>query len=304
MKKTFAVLSAALPLAVILTGCAQIAETVGNATENNSSSTNWIVDGQVETAGGSYSSIKVSDEIMNKMYEEVVPGKTYADIVNKETGEKLEGDPGSLHLQLREMVIPYFFDEFIDSTALEGGEPAFADWKAKNLADGTFASVPYTKEYLDGVHGEPRPVLTSEIINKAGGLKFIHDGKPRVTDANITFGEITWSSSQDGVYYNVATDWSVDYRITDATIVDMLKAMNTTNKATDDEVKEVLTDEAKDGTGENTLRVHGTAVWHIMASGENDKLPFYYVLAPTDFSMNPFIKPEFHPPAPATPAAP
>lgn len=297
MKKSFALLAGALPLAIVLAGCAQIEETVGNITGNHSWSKNLTVDGKVETSGGSYSTIKVGDAFMNA---NVYGGPDFVDIDNPETGEKMTIHPP----HLRERISRYFFDEFIDSTALEGGEPTLTAWKAEKLAAGTFSAAPFTKQWLDGAleGGAPIAALTAEILAKDGGLAFIHDGKPRMTDANISFGEATWTKNDDGTIVKITSDWSVDYRVTDKTAVEMLKAQN---KFSDDDVQQYLTDEVKDGAGENKLHISGTAEWYLQSpAGDLTNDPLYLINATYKRTLEPFVKPEFHTPAPTAPAAP
>jgi hypothetical protein len=299
MKKQSVLLAGALPLALILAGCAQIESTVGDITGKHSYSKNLTVDGKVDAADGSYSSIKVSDDFLNQTVNGGTPdGKPFVDIINPETGQKMSTHPP----EYRERVTRLFFDEFIDSTALEGGESTLTEWKVRKVADNTIATTPFTKEWLDGVHGKSFPVLTTESIAPAGGLKFIHDGKPRMTDASLTFGETTWTRNDDGDLVRVIADWSVDYRITDATAAEMLKVQN---KLSDGEVQNYLTDAAKDGSGENTLHVYGQAEWYLLSqSGELRTAPVYLISNPSRYSLESVVKPEFHTAAPTAPAAP
>lgn len=301
MKKSSVLLAGALPLALILAGCAQIEETVGNVTGNHSYSKNLTVDGKVDTADGSYSSVTASGDYMNRAVNEgLTNGEGMIVIDNPDTGEKL-----MVQAQiLRNRTVTYFFNEFIDSTALEGGAPALASWKSEKVAAGEFDTAPFTKEWLDGVHGQSIPVLSADFLGKDGGLKFIHDGKPRMTDASITFGAMSWTRNNDGAVIKMASDWSVDYRVTDQTVIDVLKAQN---KFSDEDVAKYLTDDVKDGSGENTLTVSGKADWFVLdnpGGGTPGTTPIYLISAQLDRTFGPFIKPEFRTAAPTAPAAP
>jgi hypothetical protein len=302
MKKSFALLAGALPLAIVLSGCAQIEETVGNITGNQSHSRSLTVNGKVDTSDGSYSTVKASDEFRNNIVNSGISptGSQQWPINNPETGEKMEIHPA----HIRGNIITYFFDEFIDSSALEGGAPALDAFKAEKLSSKAFSAAPFTKEWLDGKHGESHPALTAEFIAKDGGFKPIHDGKPRMKDANISFGEITWTQNDDGHIIKIASDWSVDYRVTEETVAEMMKAQN---KLSDADVQQYLTDDVKDGRGENILKVTGTADWYVLphAGGlDLNTAPIYLISTQFNRTFAPFVKPEFHTPAPTAPAAP
>lgn len=276
----------------MMSGCAQIQDAVGNITGNHSYSKNLTVDGKVDVADGSYSSVKVSDDFLNKAINEgMVQGRSFVDINNPETGQKMSVHPP----QYRGDVIQYFFNEFIDSTALEGGDATLAAWKKAKLADGTLAPAAFTREWLNGIHGESTPVLTVGTMTKTGGVKLIHDGKPRMKDANITFGEMSWKENKDGSIVKLETEWSVDYRITDETAIAMLKNQN---GYSDEEVKKYVTDEAQDGKGENTVSFTGKADWWF--AGES----IYLIGTPYHHSLKSVIKPEFHTTAPTAPVTP
>ena len=54
--------------------------------------------------------------------------------------------PATIPIQaqiLRNRTVAYFFNEFIDSTAIEGGAPALATWKSEKLAAGAFVEAPF-----------------------------------------------------------------------------------------------------------------------------------------------------------------
>lgn len=300
MKKSFALLAGTLPLAVILSGCAQIEESIGNATGNHSNSKNLTVDGKVDGADGSYSTIAPSNEFLDKIRKESLPdGKMSVDIANSDTGEKLSVDPTMLRLT----AAGYFFNEFIDSTALEGGAPTLAAWKTKKLTDGTLAPVATTKEWLDNPKGV-LPVLTADNMSSAGSMKFIHDGKPRMKDADITFGKTTWHENNGGGYVvKISSDWWVDYRVTDETVMARVKAIN---KLSDDEVKSQLTAEAQDGKGENIIRTYGTADWYLY-SGSSHMDGAWVNGVETQFKNRlpeSIVKPEFRSAEPTPPATP
>jgi hypothetical protein len=117
MKKSFALLAGTLPLVVTLAGCAQIQDAVGNITGNHSYSKNLTVDGKVDATDGSYETINVSDDFLNKAVNEgLTEGQSLVVIDNPEIGQKMSVQPQIL----RNKIVRYFFNEFIDSTALEG----------------------------------------------------------------------------------------------------------------------------------------------------------------------------------------
>jgi hypothetical protein len=144
-------------------------------------------------------------------------------------------------------------------------------------------------------------VLTVGTMTKAGGTQLIHDGKPRMTDANIKFGEMSWAENSDGQLVKLSSEWSVDYRITDETAISMLKNQN---GYSEEEVKKYVTDEAQDGNGENTVTLTGKAEWWLLAKSGDISDPWIYLIStPYHHSLKSVIKPEFQTEAPTGPAA-
>lgn len=294
MKKSFAILGA-LPLAIVLSSCSQVSGLV-ESVAGHSYSKNIAVDGTVETPTGSYQSIKRSDDFINAVVHKVEAEGRDQKITNPETGEIMEYSPSPVRSYLTE----FFFDKWIDSPALEGDQAALTEWTNKAIADGTFSSSEWTKSWAEGGKGGwVIPALTTTKITTSGGPAdvaidgFIHDGKPRMTDASIDFGDATWVSNADGTILSQKTTFYVDYRVSDATAKSMLMAYN---KYSAEEVDKYLTDEAKDGKGENKLHVYGNVEWFVQMDGT---MAIYQITPEPRYSLESVIRPEFHTAAPA-----
>lgn len=159
----------------------------------------------------------------------------------------------------QKLAVDYLVQEFLDSTALEGGDGEFQQWHAATAA----------KFFSDSVLGETiqNPGENKIILGNFGTNKLmpalIHDGAPRVKDVRIT--EVAavykpWETAagltQQDMLYNI--DFEAGYRVDDANgaaFVGQHVGM------TGEQVlaSQYATDKLKDGSGENVYRAKGYA---------------------------------------------
>lgn len=279
-----------IALAFTLTGCNYVDAGVDFAKSAVTDDTvgEHMTKGEVvETANGSYTRVKASEDHLNS-FATAPEGEREALIGNTDpNGAALDtGRSG-----LKQAITEYFYSHFIDSSALEGGSKTMKAWTADAIKKGNLTDTKYTKEWLDLPGGYP--VLSSERITNTSTLEpFIHDGKPRLKDANIEFGaddKFKWEDTADGIIYGVPTTWSVDYRITDEAVFEMMRVQ--LKKKSEDEVLAMLKDEAKDGKGENILRITGDSFFDLR--GSEDGYQIYVVDHGIKADLPDVVKPEF-----------
>lgn len=280
MKKKLGLLAMPLALAFTLTGCNYVDAAVDaaeQATGSDEVGTTMTKGKKIETEAGGYTKVRASDVTLNSI-----------------KGSKVLGGDGKYYghdsRTAKSTITEYFYDHFIDSTALEGGAKSLESWKKAAINQTMFLDTEYATEWLK--HPESAPVLTAKIIApKVENLSFINDGKPRLTDANLTFNDKKTYVEEypEGWIMTVPTTWEVDYRITDETLLQSLRAANP--KATDESILERLTDEAKDGKGENVVHVSGTADFTMLAGSEEKIYAFSH--QPKSTFGEDIIRPEF-----------
>lgn len=267
-----------IALAFTLTGCNYVDAGIKQVQKDSAESAvgpNLDTGKKIETEGASYTKVRASDDLLNSIQGAKVLGGD---------GE----DYGHDSITAKYAVAEYFYRYFIDSTALEGGKKSLEAWKKAAIKQGVLSDTDYSLGWLK----DPKsvPVLTTDSFDSTNIKSFIHDGKPRMTDANLTFDDkkIYVEEYPDGWVMTVPTTWDVDYRITDETLLQMIRHQNP--KGTDEEILEGLTDEAQDGKGENPLRISGTADFTVLL-GEEAKI--YAVGHQSKFSYGDAIRPEF-----------
>lgn len=107
---------------------------------------------------------------------------------------------------------------------------------------------------MQGVPGK------GHLFGKTTTATLIHDGRPRIADADIKFGDARWVQNEDGVFVLLDTEWSVNYRASEDVAREIVK--NNAN-TTDEQWAEFLKEEPKYGKGETLIRVEGTAIWWV-----------------------------------------
>lgn len=265
----------AVTLAASMSGCAQIQSAYEQATGTGYSD-KLTADGKVETPTGTYTSIRVSDKYLNSVYG-TVTGDGLPAIPNKDgSGQMMQYNVSGT----RGFVTRYFFNDWIDSIALEGGAGEFNTWKSQGFQTGKLVSAPYTTAWLNGEKGSKG---TQGILGKAhlfgkSSASLIHDGRPRISDADIKFGKAKWVQNDDGVFVLLDSEWTVNYRVSEEVARDIAK---TNVNTTDEQWAKFLKEEPKYGKGETLVRVAGTATWWVKEGPGNpsESSSIYFVEA-------------------------
>lgn len=275
LKKSVALMVCAATLVASLSGCTQIQSAYEQATGTGYSD-KLTADGKVETPTGAYTSIRVSDKYLNSVYGGVT-GDGLPAIPNKDDSSQMMQYNIS---GTRGFVTRYFFNDWIDSIALEGGADEFNTWKSQGFETGKLLSAPYTTAWLNGEKGSQgvQGVLGKGNLFGKSSASLIHDGRPRISDADIKFGDAQWAETEDGVFVLVASEWSVNYRVSE----DVAREVAKTNvNTTDVQWAEFLKEEPKYGKGETLVRVEGTATWWVKEGSGNasESSSIYFVEA-------------------------
>lgn len=304
MKNKFALRAVpfAVALTLTMTGCGYVESAIGKAknmttdtaaeaTPDHTVGTSMIKDEVIKTDRGSYAKVKASPAYLGSLSGGKSDAEMSVDSELSESGIWIASEYDRFALKIS--VAAYFFDHFIDSPALEGGAEERKEWVRDAIYDGVLSDSAYTKKWA--ADPDNYPILTTaNLIGNPGLKSFINDGGPRMTNATIKFGkakDFTYGETEDGLVWSIPTTWSVDYRITDETVFDMLRAQN--KDSSDAEIRAEMTEEAQDGKGENTLRITGESDFHrVDSSGQGQVM--YAVGAEIKYTLESAIKPEFH----------
>lgn len=279
MKKKIALLAVPVALAFTLSGCNYVDAGIQQIQKDSAESKigpNLDTGKEVKTEDGSYLKVRASDDFNNAIENSVVL---------LEDGE--DSEIGSSYFT--RAVSEYFFSHFIDSTALEGGEKTMKAFKAAALKQKALSNTKHTKDWLATKNSQP--VLTTTFLGIKNLKPFIHDGDPRLTDATLNFDEKKFVAVEtpDGYVTRVPAKWTADYRITDETLLNMLVDQNPAEN--EEDIRAGLTDEAKDGRGENRLHVDGTLEVDVLMTEDGPKI--YGVGVNAKYSHDDAVKPEY-----------
>ncbi|MDM7991417.1 hypothetical protein QNO03_13285 [Arthrobacter sp. zg-Y877] len=274
-------LLAGAAVVLALSGCAEM-KSAYEAVAGPSHSEKLEIDGEVETPTGKYASIRVSDDYINSVLD--AAGSGSVDIPNRDDPTM----PLSTYHPIRERatITRYFFNDWLDSAALEGGAEDFNAWKAAALAEGKLSSSPTTLSWLNGeLGGQDQWGVLGEgnLFGSARESTLIHDGKPRIADADISFGDASWSQRDEGYYTVLDTEWWVNYRVSEEVAREISRSQANT---TDEQWEAFLEEEPKHGDGETFVRVEGTAAWWLEQGHEgHGNVPIYFI----EYTANPSI---------------
>lgn len=148
--------------------------------------------------------------------------------------------------------VDYMTKEFIDSTALEGGDAAYQEWYANS------APKYYSESILPEIATNPGE--NKIILGNFGQNKFmpnlIHDGKPREKTLDLKVTGFKAVPEYNGVEYSI--EYNAAYRVDDANaakFVGLHTGLSSEAVLQSKYAKDVL----KDGTGENLYRAKGFA---------------------------------------------
>jgi hypothetical protein len=258
-------------LALTVTGCSALPNLTGTgpdgAAEAAPSYGEAVGSGEmVTTPSGTYERIKL---------HEGSPAYDYAWLTRRHRDAWGWTVPEAAGAQ--KLAVDYVTQEFLDSTALEGGDAEFSTWHASNAS----------RYFAERIIGDTlqNPGETKLILGNFGENKFIpaliHDGSPRVKELDLTLGGAGFvdeggnfvdDTHPDGTLLNEPSGpvvtwlrfdipFKAGYRVDDtngAALVGQHVGM------TGEEVlaSKYATDKLKDGSGENVYRGEGHAqVW-------------------------------------------
>lgn len=185
----------------------------------------------------------------------------------------------------QKLIADYMVKEFVDSSALEGGDPAFREWHTTTA-----------KSYYEGNVYEQvaaNPAQSNVILGNFGGNNslpegFIHDGSPREKslDMKVT-GFLPFDNGADkGIEYSV--EYTAEYRVDDANaakFAGLHAGMTAEQFAASPKARSNL----KDGTGENIYRAKGTANI-IVGKNANNEWKIIGFRSQTDFDTSDFTQ--------------
>jgi hypothetical protein len=235
--------------ALSLTGCGAIAGTgVPNASANAAVASYGHAIGsgeKVQSELGSYERITADPS---------VPQYTYAEstALMNEVGFTAQDSTDAQRL-----VVDYMVREFIDSSALNGGDKAYNDWFA-NTAPKYFAENSYKAMSLNPSDG----IALIGNNNGTGVPNLIHDGAPRVKNVDLNVSGFRPFSEEGGKYVKYSIQYKAAYRVDDKnaaalaakygnmSVADFLAANNANPKL-------------KDNTGENVFGASGNVNFYV-----------------------------------------
>ena len=188
----------------------------------------------------------------------------------------------------QKVAVNYMTKEFIDSTALEGGDEAFKEWHsttAKNY-------------YSDAVYNEiaNNPGETKIILGNFGQNKFmpnlIHDGTPREKSLDLTlngYGPYNDQPGYDAVMFSI--EYTAEYRVDDANAAEFIGKHTPTPMSGAEVIQsKYAKDSLKDGSGENVYRAKGYA--NIVVAKEAGGFKIIGFQSKADFDTTDFANPD------------
>lgn len=180
--------------------------------------------------------------------------------------------------------IDYMAKEFIDSTALEGGDGEYSEWYAST------ASKYYSAAILPEIAQNPGE--NKIILGNFGTNKFmpnlIHDGNPRAKTLDLKVTGFAAVPSYSGVEYSIEFDAA--YRVDDANAAKFVGSYVGLSGEAFTQSK-YAKDSLKDGTGENLYRAKGYANV-IVTKEENGQMKLIGFSSKADFDTTNFANPD------------
>lgn len=182
-------------------------------------------------------------------------------------------------------VINYMVNEFVDSTALEGGDAAFQNWYANDAKP--YYSGPLYQEL--GQVGGSSNVILGNFAGAKSMPNLIHDGAPRekTLDLNVSgFMPYSDGAGNNGIGYTV--EYTAEYRVDDSNAAEF--AGSTLGQTAEQFLAGPMAKESiKDGKGENVYRVKGHANI-ITAKDANNEWKIIGFTSSTDFDTSDFTQ--------------
>lgn len=147
-------------------------------------------------------------------------------------------------LEGQQFAVKFLTEEAFDSKTLDGDDASFEEWV------GTYARDNMLESQLETIaRGTGTIIRTDETLTMP---TLIRDGGPRVKAYDIRVTSVTGGATDDGSFLAVYAKISVSYRVTDEGLLQFAKD-NVMVGGTEENVLSFLSEEAKDGTGENLV---------------------------------------------------
>lgn len=230
---------------------------------------------KVETPTGTYEKIIMNPDAEAYQYKPI-PGDEQA--LQGMGWTVSDGAAGQKH------AVDYMTKEFIDSTALEGGDAEYQEWYAHSAP----------KYYHDSVLPDVanNPGETKVILGNFGQNKFmpnlIHDGTPREKTLELQVDAAMPKPDYNGVQYTVR--YEASYRVNDAEaakFVGLHTGLSGEAVLQSKYAKDVL----KDGSGENIYKAKGYANI-VVAKDANGQMKIIGFESKADFDTSGFANPD------------
>lgn len=154
----------------------------------------------------------------------------------------------------QKFVADYMVKEFVDSSALEGGDAAYQKWY----------DVTAKSYYADNVYQELKTGEAPVILGNYGGTNslpstFIHDGSPREKSLDMkVVGFRPWDDGNGSKGIKYSLDYTAEYRVDDANAAQFVSSHLGISKEEFLQSNKAK-DSIKDGSGENVFKAKGTA---------------------------------------------
>ena len=121
-------------------------------------------------------------------------------------------------LAAQRFIAEFIASEGIDSTALESGEAGYRDWATTT---GQNYMLPQWRAELIAA---PEPSLVNNTVKATINIPFVRDGGPRLTEAAISFKNVSAENLEDGEVLVFAGDYEASYRATNDAVLSAYEA--------------------------------------------------------------------------------
>jgi hypothetical protein len=211
---------------------------------------------KVETEAGVYEKITVNEDAPIYVYNN---GYGHPEYISSAGWSEEDGASG------QRAAVDYMVKEFVDSTALNGGDAAYQEWyntSAKKYYSDTLYQDPSMSS------GEGSVVLGNYNGNSMPNL--IHDGTPREKTLDLKLAGVSSYDDGEGVKgLRYGFSFNAEYRVNDK------EATNFASKLLNKSPEEFLNspsakDSVKDGTGENVYGAKGQANIVLVKNANNE----------------------------------
>ena len=287
MKRRLGAFGAAAITIALLGGCSLIGGG-GDAPRT------FVSTGEVDVADGSYATIRVSDDTWNAEARELE--KRFDGIVQVANVDGSDNSYGETPQNAFPWLRDFFYTEWINSTALEGSVDDRAAWNQRMMETGVFADTEFTRAWLAGPTESYSSLTLDNLHTRATISGLVHDGGARMDRADFALDTVEWADTVDGPVLVLGTTWSVDYRVTDQTVVDYVMQ---DSGVSEDGARNALKPEVLDGDGVNVLPTSGTTSWFVRPTFDADVQYELYAVehVTTATTIADLVKPEFNTPA-------